>query len=339
MDVIRINWQKYTTKSVSLKDGDCVKLCIDTSLLPIIHSLHIENNTIYYHEGMEVHLLLMNLARTSPELFLKLAVLYEFISICLEYRYLDSAKRLIEKLKEEIIVVKEIEKLACSSIDLDLQFDFFVGHECAHYLYQTNSVLRDESKNEIIELAKLYLKPKNLIQLLCYRKTREMFNDDLFIEELSSDRNSIIYFDREIPPPEIIETIHQISQLLCMLQLHNNLEELIEFSLFKGLSRHLIKLNLDVIRGCIVSKAILEKYEQVLYSSEIDSDTIKKVIREDYYYYNSINNKLLSMWFSDNYLYTNMINCKTDYSNQNRFENLKTEFEDVIMDFVNHISI
>lgn len=201
------------------------------------------------------------------------------------------------------MVVVEIEKTATSPIDLDLQFDFFIGHEVSHYMYKTIPTLRDESRNAIAEWANLYLTPKSIMQLLCYRKTREMFSDELFIEELSCDRNSVLYFCRDIPKEKIIETIHQISQLLCMLQLRSNLEELINGSSFKGLSKHLIKLNLDVIRSCIITEAILKRYGQLLIESGIDGNFIKKVIREDYSFYNSINNKLLSIWFSDNYIF------------------------------------
>lgn len=335
MDVIRINWQRYDFKSISWNDNH-LNVCVDTTLLPIIHSLHIVENTIYYHKGMEVHLLILNLAKRAPDKFLKLAVLYEYISICLEYRYLDSAKNLIEKFKEEMVVV-EIEKTATSPIDLDLQFDFFIGHEVSHYMYKTIPTLRDESRNAIAEWTNLYLTPKSIMQLLCYRKTREMFSDELFIEELSCDRNSVLYFCRDIPKEKIIETIHQISQLLCMLQLRSNLEELINGSSFKGLSKHLIKLNLDVIRSCIITEAILKRYGQLLIESGIDGNFIKKVIREDYSFYNSINNKLLSIWFSDNYIFANMLNCKTDYSHHNRYENMKGEFETIIMDFAHRI--
>lgn len=333
MDVIRINWQRYDIKSISWNDNH-LNLCIDTTLLPIIHSLYIEENTIYYQERMEVHLLILNLAKTLPDKFLKFAVLYEYISICLEYRYLDSAEKLIEKFKEEMAVV-EIGKAASSSIDLDLQFDFFIGHEISHYMYKTSPILRDESRDAIIELANLYLKPKSIMQLLCYRKTREMFSDEIFVEELSCDRNSILYFCRDIPKEKIIETIHQISQFLCMLQLRSNLEELINGSLLKGLSKHLIKLNLDVIRSCIITEAILKRYGQQLIESGIDGNFIKKMIREGYYFYNNINNKLCSIWFSDNYLFANIVNSKTDYSHHNRYENLKSEFETIIMDFAN----
>lgn len=73
---------------------------------------------------MEVHLLLMNLARISPSIFLKIAVFYELVSILVEYRYLDSAQYILEKLKEEIGVLNNVGEMAGDFIDLDIQFEF-----------------------------------------------------------------------------------------------------------------------------------------------------------------------------------------------------------------------
>ena len=92
MVIQSVNWDRYKSVANLSKCDSGIKLYLDTTLSPIIHALHTQDNKIYFHEGMEVHLLLMNLARISPSIFLKIAVFYELVSILVEYRYLDSAQ-------------------------------------------------------------------------------------------------------------------------------------------------------------------------------------------------------------------------------------------------------
>lgn len=335
MVIQSVNWDRYKSVANLSKCDSGIKLYLDTTLSPIIHALHTQDNKIYFHEGMEVHLLLMNLARISPSIFLKIAVFYELVSILVEYRYLDSAQYILEKLKEEIGVLNNVGEMAGDFIDLDIQFEFFIGHEYSHYLYGNNSILREEATNEIKELINLYSKPKNLMQLIFYPKIKRMLEDKFFIEELSCDRNSIIYFIREIPKSKMIKTIHQITQLLYMLQLHKDLEELMKFSLSKGLSKHLTRFYFDVIRAANIAQSIIQKNKQILDDSQIDGNVIKKAIQEDSLFYNNINNKLMSLWNSDNYLYVSMMNNQSDYSNQSKYEDICVQFQDVSKDILN----
>lgn len=79
----------------------------------------------------------------------------------------------------------------------------------------------------------------------------------------------------------MIKTIHQITQLLYMLQLHKDLEELMKFSLSKGLSKHLTRFYFDVIRAANIAQSIIQKSKQILDDSQIDGNVIKKAIQED----------------------------------------------------------
>ena len=80
MVIQSVNWDRYKSVANLSKCDSGIKLYLDTTLSPIIHALHTQDNKIYFHEGMEVHLLLMNLARISPSIFLKIAVLERNLS-------------------------------------------------------------------------------------------------------------------------------------------------------------------------------------------------------------------------------------------------------------------
>lgn len=68
MVIQSVNWDRYKSVANLSKCDSGIKLYLDTTLSPIIHALHTQDNKIYFHEGMEVHLLLMNLARISPSI-------------------------------------------------------------------------------------------------------------------------------------------------------------------------------------------------------------------------------------------------------------------------------
>ena len=325
MKVLSILWDKYQVASNQYSSEDLLAINWDTNISPIIHAMHINGRKIFVNKGVEAHLLLLNLAKISPGIFLKIAVLYELVSIFLEYRYLDAATFVIEKLKNEIEVLIEIEDITSDPINLDLQFEFFIGHERAHWQYENNLLLREDARNKLKEIINIYSLPQNLIQRIFFPKIKKMFKSESFIEEMCCDRNSIIYFLHEIPNSKMLDTVRQLSQLLYMLQLHNDLEELIGFSLRKGLSKHLSRFYFDVIRGANIAWAIIEKCEDNLENSQMDGNVIKNLIIENSQFYNHIHNALLDLWKSNTDIFISIKGNHPDMRNQNKFDSLVHE--------------
>lgn len=335
MEVKRVVWSKYCSESEQLQNGMKLALHLDKDINPVIHDMHISGNIIYFNKGMESHLYLLNLAKKLPQKFLKLTVLYELVPILLEYHYLEAAHLMLCKLFNEIEVLKAVDEFVSEPIDLDLQFEFFVGHERAHWLYENNSLLKEEAKEKLNEIIEVYSLPRNLMQLVFFPRIRKMFKSEAFIEEFCCDRNSVMYFFREIPKEKTVETIRQLSQLLYMLQLHKDLEELIGFTISKGLSKHLLRYYFDVIRGANIVQAILDKSEDATVNSQIDKTIIKNLIMENSQFYNYINNELLHLWKSDTEIFAYIRGNRTDFKSHKRYECLRRDFMELSAQIIN----
>lgn len=333
MEIRHINWDRYVTP-FHQSNIDEMELHMDIEINPIIHNLHVEDNKIIYNKGMEAHLLLLNLAKISPRKFLKIAVLYELSSIFLEYRYLDAASLIMHKLQEEIYVLSDVPKFISEPIDLDFQFEFFLGHEKSHRLYEKESFLNEEAREKLNEIIGIYYKPQNLIQMFFFPKIRKMFKSESFIEEMCCDRNSVVYFIREIPKTKTVESIRQLSPLLYMLQLHKDLEDLIGFSLSKGLSKHLSRFYFDIIRGANIVQAIVDKCNQITADSQMDRTVVNSLVQENAYFYNHINNALLSLWKSDTDIFESINGNRTNFKNHKKYESLTCKFMEISEEIV-----
>lgn len=332
----RVNWDKYNNTSYS-KDKSGFQVCMDNSLFPIIHSMHTCDNRIFFKPQMETHLALLNLSRINPKKYLKITILFELVPIFLEYRYLESAEQAIKILKNETRAISKLEDFEHIDIDLDLQFEFFIGHEKAHNQYRDNAIPKNDAIEKVNEIIKLYTKPQNLLQYFFFPKIKRMFQSETVIEELSCDRNSILYFFREIPNNQMISIICQLSQLLYMLQLHNDLEELIGFHIRKGFSKHLSRFFFDVVRGVNIVQAILEKNEQISEDMDVDGEYIRNLIHNNADSYNQINNQLISLWQSDMGIFASIVGNHPDTKNHGELDSLTNDFDAIAQIIVNKI--
>lgn len=78
-----------------------------------------------------------------------------------------------------------------------------------------------------------------------------------------------------------------------------------------------------------------ELYERLIKDLGETSIKFQKWWNQMSVFYNNINNKLMSLWNSDNYLYVSMMNNQSDYSNQSKYEDICVQFQDVSKDILN----
>lgn len=230
-------------------------------------------NHIVYTDLCETTVLLLQLALAPEECkklrkkARRLLLLQTLTAQNLKRLNLDSASRLIEKMKEE---GKDLHTfLSEISMDLDMQIlmMFLLGHEIQHAIFKYNSELLEEEIKDVAIIGEIYRIPHTFREKKMFPYAPEICSDKKLMEELACDKASIRILARfiegqEYTTQQIHEMCIQLVRFLTMIQFEKNLHELVEFNYsMSSLNLHVKNMMFDIMRVGSGARFMAETFE------------------------------------------------------------------------------